>query len=155
MRASTNKESQSCLNGTSRCPPWSERPAPTGICLSTGPTADPALRQVRRVPVLGHPMPVGASAPTAGQIPSGPNPIPAKAGIQRPNWVQASGKGTVWTYTVTYQNRTTGFDQLLPFPFRNSALTSSPSWNLRRACGCSQTSWAATPARSPSACPWR
>ena len=26
-------------------------------------------------------------------------------------WVTASGKGTVWTYTVTYQNRTPGFDQ--------------------------------------------
>jgi len=25
-------------------------------------------------------------------------------------WVKASGKGTVWTYTVTYQNRTPGFD---------------------------------------------
>ena len=23
----------------------------------------------------------------------------------------SSGKGTVWTFTVTYQNRTTGFDQ--------------------------------------------
>ena len=26
-------------------------------------------------------------------------------------WVKASGKGTVWTFTVTYQNRTPGFDQ--------------------------------------------
>ena len=26
-------------------------------------------------------------------------------------WVAASGQGTVWTYTVTYQNRTPGFDQ--------------------------------------------
>ena len=25
-------------------------------------------------------------------------------------WVQSSGKGTVWTFTVTYQNRTPGFD---------------------------------------------
>jgi hypothetical protein len=25
-------------------------------------------------------------------------------------WVKASGKGTVWTFTVTYQNRTPGFD---------------------------------------------
>ncbi len=24
-------------------------------------------------------------------------------------WVESSGKGTVWTYTVTYQNRTPGF----------------------------------------------
>ena len=26
-------------------------------------------------------------------------------------WVASSGRGTVWTFTVTYQNRTTGFDQ--------------------------------------------
>ena len=26
-------------------------------------------------------------------------------------WVQSSGKGTVWTFTVTYQNRTPGFDE--------------------------------------------
>ena len=25
-------------------------------------------------------------------------------------WVQSSGKGTVWTFTITYQNRTPGFD---------------------------------------------
>ena len=25
-------------------------------------------------------------------------------------WVASSGRGTVWTFTVTYQNRTTGFD---------------------------------------------
>ncbi|MSQ06806.1 MAG: Zn-ribbon domain-containing OB-fold protein [Dehalococcoidia bacterium] len=25
-------------------------------------------------------------------------------------WVKASGRGTVWTFTVTYQNRTPGFD---------------------------------------------
>ena len=25
-------------------------------------------------------------------------------------WVQSSGKGTVWTFTVTYQNRMPGFD---------------------------------------------
>ncbi|MBM3942324.1 MAG: Zn-ribbon domain-containing OB-fold protein [SAR202 cluster bacterium] len=25
-------------------------------------------------------------------------------------WVKASGKGKVWTFTVTYQNRTPGFD---------------------------------------------
>ena len=25
-------------------------------------------------------------------------------------WVQSSGRGTVWTFTVTHQNRTPGFD---------------------------------------------
>ncbi|MCY4366173.1 MAG: Zn-ribbon domain-containing OB-fold protein [Chloroflexi bacterium] len=30
-------------------------------------------------------------------------------------WVQASGKGTVWTYTVTYQNRTPGFAEDVPY----------------------------------------
>ena len=30
-------------------------------------------------------------------------------------WVRASGRGTVWTYTVTYQNRTQGFTQEIPY----------------------------------------
>ena len=30
-------------------------------------------------------------------------------------WVQSSGRGTVWTYTVTYQNRTTGFAEMTPY----------------------------------------
>ena len=30
-------------------------------------------------------------------------------------WVQASGRGTVWTYTVTYQNRTPGFAEDVPY----------------------------------------
>ena len=30
-------------------------------------------------------------------------------------WVQASGRGTVWTYTVTYQNRTPGFAEMVPY----------------------------------------
>lgn len=30
-------------------------------------------------------------------------------------WVKASGKGTVWTFTVTYQNRTHGFAQDVPY----------------------------------------
>lgn len=30
-------------------------------------------------------------------------------------WVKASGKGTVWTFTVTYQNRTSGFDEEVPY----------------------------------------
>ena len=40
-----------------------------------------------------------------------PRGICAHCWSENPAWVQASGKGTVWTYTVTYQNRTTGFDQ--------------------------------------------
>ena len=31
------------------------------------------------------------------------------------HWIQASGKGTVWTFTVTYQNRTPGFVEELPY----------------------------------------
>ena len=30
-------------------------------------------------------------------------------------WVKATGKGTVWTFTVTYQNRTQGFAQDVPY----------------------------------------
>ena len=30
-------------------------------------------------------------------------------------WVEASGRGTVWTYTVTYQNRTPGFAEEVPY----------------------------------------
>ncbi len=30
-------------------------------------------------------------------------------------WVQSSGRGTVWTYTVTYQNRTPGFAEMVPY----------------------------------------
>lgn len=30
-------------------------------------------------------------------------------------WVRSSGKGTVWTYTVTYQNRTPGFAEEVPY----------------------------------------
>ena len=30
-------------------------------------------------------------------------------------WVTSSGKGTVWTYTVTYQNRTPGFAEDVPY----------------------------------------
>ena len=40
-----------------------------------------------------------------------PRGICAHCWTESPAWVVASGKGTVWTYTVTYQNRTTGFDQ--------------------------------------------
>ncbi len=30
-------------------------------------------------------------------------------------WVKSTGRGTVWTYTVTYQNRTQGFAQEVPY----------------------------------------
>jgi len=30
-------------------------------------------------------------------------------------WVKARGKGTVWTFTVTYQNRTPGFAEECPY----------------------------------------
>ena len=30
-------------------------------------------------------------------------------------WVKSTGRGTVWTYTVTYQNRTQGFAQEIPY----------------------------------------
>lgn len=31
------------------------------------------------------------------------------------NWVEASGKGTVWTFTVTRQNRSPGFAEDCPY----------------------------------------
>ncbi len=30
-------------------------------------------------------------------------------------WLKAGGKGTVWTFTVTYQNRTAGFAEDVPY----------------------------------------
>ena len=30
-------------------------------------------------------------------------------------WVQSSGRGTVWTYTVTYLNRSLGFTDEVPY----------------------------------------
>lgn len=30
-------------------------------------------------------------------------------------WVETAGRGTVWTYTVTYQNRTPGFAEEVPY----------------------------------------
>ena len=34
---------------------------------------------------------------------------------QNIKYVKASGKGTVWTYTVTYQNRSPGFNEEVPY----------------------------------------
>ena len=30
-------------------------------------------------------------------------------------WIKATGKGTVWSYTITHQNRTLGFAQDIPY----------------------------------------
>ena len=30
-------------------------------------------------------------------------------------WIKATGKGTVWSYTITHQNRTLGFAQDVPY----------------------------------------
>ena len=30
-------------------------------------------------------------------------------------WVKSSGKGTVWTYTVTFQNRSPGYSEEVPY----------------------------------------
>ena len=40
-----------------------------------------------------------------------PRGICANCWSENIKWAASSGKGTVWTYTVTYQNRTAGFDQ--------------------------------------------
>ena len=40
-----------------------------------------------------------------------PRGICANCWSENIQWAASSGKGTVWTFTVTYQNRTTGFDQ--------------------------------------------
>ncbi|MCZ6867369.1 MAG: Zn-ribbon domain-containing OB-fold protein [Dehalococcoidia bacterium] len=40
-----------------------------------------------------------------------PRGICANCFTGKVRWVKASGKGTVWTFTVTRQNRTPGFDE--------------------------------------------
>ena len=40
-----------------------------------------------------------------------PRGICANCWSENIKWTASSGKGTVWTFTVTYQNRTNGFDQ--------------------------------------------
>jgi hypothetical protein len=44
-----------------------------------------------------------------------PRGICANCWSNEVRWVRSSGKGTVWTYTVTYQNRTPGFAEELPY----------------------------------------
>ena len=44
-----------------------------------------------------------------------PRGICANCWSENIQWVQSSGHGTVWTYTVTNQNRTTGFEEMVPY----------------------------------------
>jgi len=44
-----------------------------------------------------------------------PRGICANCWCQDIRWVTATGKGTVWTFTVTRQNRTLGFEDELPY----------------------------------------
>ena len=44
-----------------------------------------------------------------------PRGICANCWCQDIRWVTATGKGTVWTFTVTRQNRTLGFEEDLPY----------------------------------------
>ena len=44
-----------------------------------------------------------------------PRGICAKCWTSEIAWVKASGKGTVWAFTVTYQNRTPGFAEDVPY----------------------------------------
>ncbi len=44
-----------------------------------------------------------------------PRGICANCWSENIQWVQSSGRGTVWTYTVTQQNRTTGFAEMVPY----------------------------------------
>ena len=52
-------------------------------------------------------------------------------------WVTASGKGTVWTFTVTYQNGTRDLPK--------RCLTFWPWWNLKKGSVCLPTLLIATP----------
>ena len=55
-------------------------------------------------------------------------------------WVHATGRGTVWTYTVTYPEPHPGL-------CRGCALRAGGWWNWKRGSRCSPTSWNATPER--------
>ena len=44
-----------------------------------------------------------------------PRGICAHCWTEDVHWVAATGRGTVWTYTVTYQNRTPGFAEEVPY----------------------------------------
>ena len=50
-----------------------------------------------------------------GQYQWYPRGICADCWTDTVEWVQSGGRGTVWTYTVTYQNRTTGFADMVPY----------------------------------------
>ena len=68
-----------------------------------------------------------------------PRGICAKCWSNDIRWVQSSGKGTVWTFTVTYQNRTPGFAEDVP--------TSLRWWSWRKGYACSPTWWNVTRGR--------
>ena len=59
-----------------------------------------------------------------GQYQWYPRGICADCWTDSVEWVQASGRGTVWTYTITQQNRTTGFAEMVPYVLA--------WWNWRR-----------------------
>lgn len=44
-----------------------------------------------------------------------PRGICAHCWSEEVRWVETAGRGTVWTYTVTYQNRTPGFAEDVPY----------------------------------------
>ena len=44
-----------------------------------------------------------------------PRGICSNCWTQDIEWVKSSGKGTVWSYTITYQNRTPGFAEEVPY----------------------------------------
>ena len=44
-----------------------------------------------------------------------PRGICAHCWSEEVRWVETAGRGTVWTYTVTYQNRTPGFAEEVPY----------------------------------------
>ena len=52
---------------------------------------------------------------TCGEYQFYPRGICANCWSKDIQWYQASGKGTVWTFTVTHQNRTPGFAEDVPY----------------------------------------
>ena len=52
---------------------------------------------------------------TCGEYQFYPRGICANCWTSDIAWVRASGRGTVWTFTVTHQNRTPGFAEEVPY----------------------------------------
>lgn len=44
-----------------------------------------------------------------------PRAICAHCWVGNVQWVKSTGRGTVWTFTVTYQNRSPGFSDEVPY----------------------------------------